>query len=218
MFSVGINLLVCAQKADPVKVRGLEQALNQPAYFWEKITGRQVGPVTFLVQFPEGQTEHPEPLLTTGSRFTGGDILMIRYRGERQAQLSFFHLGLGGPSSAPFAYEPGRTYRMEIAAGGLYPEDMHPVYRDWSVVDRERRKRELRVSLDDKIIFQAEVPFYPARLGEEQVGRNALAPDVTLPRFAGTIREVKRLALQRHESARAAAHPSAFPCGSHGLG
>ena len=206
MFSVGINLLVCAQKADPVKVRGLEHALNQPAYFWEKITGRQVGPVTFLVQFPEGQTENPEPLLTTGSRFTGGDILMIRYRGERQAQLSFFHLGLGGPSSAPFAYEPGRTYRMEIAAGGLYPEDMHPVYRDWSVVDRERRKRELRVSLDDKIIFQAEVPFYPARLGEEQVGRNALAPDVTLPRFAGTIREVKRLALQRPERGSAAAN------------
>jgi hypothetical protein len=205
VFSIGINLLVCAQKADPVKIRGLEHALNQPAYLLEKFTGRQVGPVAFLVQFPEGQTEHPEPLLTTGSRFTGGDILMIRYRGERQAQLSFFHLGLGGPSSALFTYEPGRTYRMEIAAGGLYPEDMHPIYQDWPVVDRERRKRELRVSLDDKIIFQVDVPFYPARPGEEQVGRNSLAPDVTLPRFAGVIREVKRLALKRPERLLASA-------------
>jgi len=205
IFSVGINLLVCAQKADPSKVRGLEQVLNQPAYLLEKLTGHQVGPVSFLVQFPEGQTENPEPLLTTGSRFTGGDILMIRYRGERQAQLSFFHLGLGGPLSAPFAYEPGRTYRMEIAAGGLYPEDLHPVYTDWSLVDRERRKRELRVSLDNNVIFQAEVPFYPARPGEEQVGRNSLAPDVTLPRFSGVIRQVQRLALKRPEPLSASA-------------
>jgi hypothetical protein len=205
IFSVGINLLVCAQKADPTKIRGWEQALNQPAYLLEKLTGRQVGPITFLVQFPEGQTENPEPLLTTGSRFTGGDILMIRYRGERQAQLSFFHLGLGGPTSAPFTYEPGRTYRMEIAAGGLYPEEMHPVYRDWSVVERERRKRELRVSLDGNVIFQANVPFYPARPGEEEVGRNSLAPDVTRPRFSGSIREVTRLALQRPERLSAAA-------------
>jgi hypothetical protein len=199
-FSIGINLLVCAQKADPSKTVGLERALNQPAYFFEKLTGREVGPVMFTVKFPEGQTERPEPLLTTGNRFTGGDILMIHYRGDRQAQLSFFHLGLGGPTGPLFAYEPGRSYRMEIWAGGLYPTEMHPVYRGWSSVERERRKREMVVRLDDKIIFQANVPFYPARPGDERIGRNELALDVTEPRFQGVIGEVRRLPLTRPEA------------------
>ena len=207
-FSIGINLLVCAQKADPAKIGGLERGLNQPVYFWEKMTGREVGPITFTVRFPEGQTERPEPLLTTGSRFTGGDILMIRYLAGREAQLSSFHLGLGGPTGAPFAYEPGRSYRMEIRSGGLYPAAMHPVYQGWSAVERERRQRELVVRLDGKIIFQADVPFYAARPGDERIGQNELAPDVTLARFQGVIGDVRRLALTRPEAPAAGAELS----------
>jgi len=47
---------------------------------------------------------------------------------ESAASRDFFHTGAGGPLSEPFRLEPGKTQRLSVDLGSLYPPSTHAVY------------------------------------------------------------------------------------------
>lgn len=197
-FTISVNALVAAQKfSRPEQLERVAGLLNRPAYLWEQARGQRLGPVQLRVRFPAPTPGSQEPLLSTGNHQIGGDIIYVRYLEGNRLQFGAFHPGLGGPEGNPVPYEPGKTYTIEIAAGGLYPLAGHLAYRKWREAEVDRLRRELQVRLDGQLVLSGEMAYYPVPPGHLAVGRNNVTTDVTTKEFAGTIEQVERLPLRK---------------------
>ena len=71
--------------------------------------------LTFEIAFPRGVAGRTEPILCTGM-WREGDLLNVRYVDETTAVICYDHWGHGGPTSPPFAFQPGvaQTLRVEL--------------------------------------------------------------------------------------------------------
>ncbi len=142
------------------------------------------GPAYLTVTFPrEPRRPAAEPLVVTG-RTGKGDILFVRYVGERQAVVGIDHWGYGGPVGEPFAIDPDHVYRLDVRMGSLYPsaEGASP----------GAGARDLEVRLDDKVVLSGPQDFHPAALHDVYFGWNPIGGSTTAPKFSGRLTLVAR--------------------------
>ncbi len=172
---------------------GLARCLDYPAYWAERAAGTRQGTMELELEFPTGRASHREPLLSTGLPGQG-DIAYIEYLGADRAQIGFFHLGSGGPTSGEFTLSPG-LHRVDLTLGSLYPPREYPGFAGYPAAAVERLKRQLEVSVDGKSVLNSSTRFYFATPGLVHVGANPLAEDVSDPAFTGRIAGVSRLGL-----------------------
>jgi hypothetical protein len=128
------------------------------------------------ITFPEGIADRNEPLLATGV-FRAGDFLTVRYIDAKTAVLAYDAWGAGGPSSEPFALNPGsaRTLRIEMPALGPKGEIAR------------RGKRPLRVVLDGREVLHGDVSFHARKPAEIFFGNNPIGGNTAGGHFRGVL-------------------------------
>jgi hypothetical protein len=191
----GLGFGLTAMGRTPVTER-VESFSNAISYAIESLGGRHYGPLEFGLVFPEFRgASARQPLLSTGYLRGTGDILYIVDEDERHVRFGFFHLGSGGPESPSVEIERGRTYRVRIELGSLYPASLrHPVFSKFDGPQIDRLLRRFEIALDGKSVMRAEVAVYPSTPAGVRLGANDLASDVSPSRFEGRISAVRRLA------------------------
>ncbi len=168
--------------------------MNQPVAWWEKQQKEPVhGPLVLEVNFPAGLKDVTEPLLVTGRLGGNGDLVTVTYLKDDILEFSYFHRGVGGPTSLPISIDPTQIHRLEIHAGGLQPPAQHPLFAGWTPAEIARLRRQLLIKLDNQVVLRGNATSYPSTPGTIQIGENDIALDVTGPRFSGEILSAKRL-------------------------
>lgn len=149
-------------------------------------TANGFGAVIMSVQFPAARVGASEPLVTTG--ITGaGDLLYVRYVDNDHVLFGFDHWGIGGFVSKPVKLEYGRTYRLEMTMGSLYPPE------DFDAGKLPAKLKELvLIKLDDDIVLQGQSPCHPTRPDEIRVGVNRIGGSTTGWDFFGKILGLER--------------------------
>jgi len=150
-------------------------------------------PIELQFRFPSNRTGLREPLLTTGNLVGNGDILYVSYLNDRHVQFGFFHLGVGGPPSEPIPIDYAAEHTLTPHLGSLYPPHQHPLFRSWREPRVNKIRRRLDLILDGRSVLQASVNVYTSTPDGVHIGANALAPDVTQPRFTDPILASRRL-------------------------
>lgn len=173
--------------------RGLEYRANAVVGLIEKLRGVRYGPVKLTVKFPTNAVGRRQPLLTTGTMAGTGDIIYVRYTDEHHVQFGVFHLGIGGPESPPIALDYARDHTITLRLGSLYPPRQYPLFQQWSDAEVARLRRQFEVTIDGRVALRAAVDVYPTTPSDVTIGQNHLAPDVSAPRFTGTILTEQRL-------------------------
>lgn len=101
------------------------------------------------IVFPGGIAGRAEPLLCTG-RYGTADFLVVTYVDEKTATFSYDSWGVGGPTSAPFTFEPGARRKIRVEMPSL--PGRPPA--------TPRELRPLVVRLNDREILSASVRFH----------------------------------------------------------
>jgi len=136
-----------------------------------------------------------EPLVVSGG---GRDLIYVRYLGPESAQLGFFHTGSGGPLSEPFQIEPGKTRRLRVDLGSLYPPESHAVYAGWPDSEIAAVQRRVDVRLDGRSLLRFASAMHQHEPENLQLGRNpASATDLI---FRGRIAAIGRGGLPEQAS------------------
>lgn len=180
--TVMMALLYTARIApEPERLRSVARWANLPVSWWERWRGVAFGPVRLRVKFPVAAVNRAAPLLVTG--WQGRDLVSVRRVDDRHVVFGFFHSGAGGPVSRPVAVLPGATHEIEIAMGSLLPTAEHPYFLGWDEAQRTTALRELRVTLDGRVVLRADARFYESRRTDVVVGRNGGLDDEAAGRF-----------------------------------
>ena len=185
----------------------VEQTSNRLVAAFEQFGHAIHGPIELKLRFPSNRTGRREPLLTTGNLVGTGDIIYVSYLDERHVQFGFFHLGAGGPISAPIPIDYATDHTLTLHLGSLYPPRQHPLFRTWSDTEVNKIRRRLEVAIDGQTALQASVNVYTSTSDGVHIGTNSLASDVTQPRFTGQILASRRL------GAKPPVPPAVWPTG-----
>ncbi|MCX6955659.1 MAG: hypothetical protein NTV51_26240 [Verrucomicrobia bacterium] len=128
------------------------------------------------VQFPSGNPARTEPLIASGV-FSNADFLVVTYLDRTTATLSYDFWGAGGPTSDRFTFKPGERYAFRITM----PAFTAPV---WGPI---AKTGPLRVELDGRLIFQADVPFHTRADDQIFFGENPIGGNTSGGIFRGDI-------------------------------
>ena len=131
---------------------------------------------SFKIVFPPGVKGLGEPIVTTG-RFGDGDFLAVRYVDAEHAVWVYDVWGMGGPVSAPFAIEAGKTRTLDIDLPTL------ATVHDF----KSHEKRLLRIVLDGQEIFRDEVYFHRRTPAEIYFAANPIGGTAAESNFRGTL-------------------------------
>jgi hypothetical protein len=128
------------------------------------------------VTFPTGVEGRCEPIITTG-RTDDGDFLAIRYLNQESAVVLYDVWGVGGPTSPPFALQPGRrrTLRIEMPTLAQVPHFA------------PREKRPLRVVLDGEPLLNDSVFFHRRMPADLFFASNPIGGTLVDQRFRGQL-------------------------------
>ncbi len=173
----------------------LARLMNHVPYLVERLSGVEYGAVEAEVTFAPGTAGVTEPLVVSGG---GRDLIYVRYLGPESAQLGFFHTGSGGPLSEPFQIEPGKTRRLRVDLGSLYPPESHAVYAGWPESEIAAVQRRVDVRLDGRSLLRFASAMHQHEPENLQLGRNpASATDLI---FRGRIAAIGRGGLPEQAS------------------
>jgi len=173
----------------------LARLMNHVPYLVERLSGVEYGAVEAEVTFAAGTPGVTEPLVVTGG---GRDLIYVRYLGPERAQLGFFHTGAGGPLSEPFLIEPGKTRRLSVDLGSLYPPAVHAAFAGWRESEIEALLRRVEVRLDGEPLLRFASAMHQYEPDNVQLGRNPASASDLL--FRGGIVSVRRSGLPARES------------------
>ena len=177
------------------EMRGLARTVNRVPAWYERLVGVQYGAVEAEVEFAAGTPGAREVLLATAR---GRNNVLVRYLGERRAELQWVTSELEGPASAAFDFEPGRHYRLRADLGSLYPPAGHAVYGGLTEAEVKVLRRRVEVRLDGRELLRFSSSFYEAEPDGLEVGRNPWVAGVAA--FRGKIAVVARVGLPASES------------------
>lgn len=177
------------------EMKWLARLMNHVPYLVERLSGVDYGAVEAEVTFAAGTPGVTEPLVVTGS---GRDLIYVRYLGPERAQLGFFHTGAGGPLSEPFLIEPGKTRRLRVDLGSLYPPAVHAAFAGWRESEIEALLRRVEVRLDSEPLLRFSSAMHQYEPDNVQLGRNPASASDLL--FRGGIVSVQRSGLPARES------------------
>ncbi|HUR56747.1 MAG TPA: hypothetical protein VM029_03500 [Opitutaceae bacterium] len=134
------------------------------------------GSILLEVTFPKGVPNRTDPIVCTG-RFGAADFLNVIYRGDNTATVQYDSWGVGGPTSAPFTFVPGKPHALQIEMPSL--ADTRGARGD--------ALRPLRVTLDGKEVLSAMVRFHARRAHEIYFAGNPIGGNTAGLLFSGTI-------------------------------
>ena len=192
--SVGMSFFIGARAFQaPEKLAAAARLFDEPVHWFEALRGQRFGPLQFDVVFPVTRAGLAEPLLCTGTEQR--DLLYVRYLDDAHLQFGFFHEGLGGPLSDPFAITPGGVHHLEVEWGALCPPPEHPVFAGWPPATVHHARMRLGVWLDGRELLAQEAMFHPSTPGAVQIGRTPNAFGFCAAEFSGRILRRQQLAL-----------------------
>ncbi|MGA2691582.1 MAG: hypothetical protein ABSF76_04390 [Opitutaceae bacterium] len=194
-FFASVELHGVLELENPGAYRQLSRLFDRPADMWERLTGQRGGAIEMDVTFADRPRESVEPLLITGVEYQR-DYVYVYYQSDRVVRLCYLHPGDPVASSGDLAIEPGRTYRIRIECGALYPPEGSPAYDDWGQGEISAFKRWARIDLDGKTVVLEPRGSNEASPGSIQVGADR-GNGYCGRRFAGTIRAVRRMGFER---------------------
>ena len=134
------------------------------------------GSILLEVTFPKGIPNRTDPIVCTGS-FGAGDFLNVIYTGENTATVQYDSWGVGGPTSAPFTFVPGKPHALRIEMPSL--ADVRGARHD--------ELRPLRVALDGGEVLSAVVRFHARHAHELYFAGNPIGGNTAGLLFSGTI-------------------------------
>ena len=137
--------------SDWPEMRWVAGIFNRVPAWYERMTGVGYGAVDVNVEFASGTTGAQEVLLASAR---GRCMLTVHYLGERRAEIQLFSGETMGPASAPFDFEPGRSYRLRVDLGSLYPPAGHAVYRGRDDTEVKVLLRRVDVRLDGHALLR----------------------------------------------------------------
>ena len=178
----------------PETYQPLARILNIPTYVWQKLRQTKYGPVSVELEFPAGHMGEREPILATGDG-DSGDLVYVYYQSEGTVRFGLVGVGTPGPLGPPIRVKPGKSHRLDISAGSLYPSVGHPLMADFSEQQAAYVKRHVRLLLDGAVALDAPAYFHSASPREIYLGRAPFLQGYTSASFGGRILEHHRLAL-----------------------
>ena len=189
---------------NPVGYAQLARVFDTPVAWWERLTGFRGGAMEMTVIFPERNSSSVEPLITTGVEYQK-DYVFVYYTDPGRIQLGFDTLeGRSPVTSAVLAVVPGRPYRLHVECGPLFPPAGFPTYDGWNATEVRSFTNWTRIDLDGRTVLSRPSASDEASPGSIRIGRD-VAAGLYGARFSGTIRDVVRVGLRRHESGGAGA-------------
>ena len=162
-----------------------------------------VGPIVMDVIFPRDFWQGTQPLLVTG-RPHAGTFVFVRYVDRDHVRIGVDVWGLLGALSDPVPIDYYAAHRIEVSTGALYPLD-NPAVRALPAAERDRLRRQVRVTLDGRPVLDLATRQYDTALAEITVGDNRIGGSNAGVRFTGEILRVGRAPLGRAAPGPAAA-------------
>ena len=169
----------------------LSRVLNQPSAWAARLGLMEYGPVTFDVVFPEVDEAKVEPLLVAGTPYYSDGLFVAQHPGNN-IQFQLDHHGYGGPSSALIPIEPGRTYRIELLMGALFPPKVHPYFQGIPAHGVHQLKEFAQVHFDGEMVIEGKLASYDAPPWSLTAGENFITHKPFAPTFSGEIGDVRR--------------------------
>lgn len=130
--------------------------------------GFSYGPVELSVSLPTKCLNGQQRLITTG--FNLNDWVYLQEDQDGNLRIGYFHAGVGGPLSRPFARGSDNLHRVDIMMGSLLPVDDHPYFQGWSPTEIYRAKHLLSVSWDGHEVLHATCDFYESGPADLAIG------------------------------------------------
>ena len=129
-------------------------------------------------------------------RAGAGDFAYVTYVDEHHVRFGLDHWGVAGATSEPIEIDYTTPHEIEISLGSLYPaettaKDSQPN------PEFKRRKAEMEIRLDGRVVLRAALPAHPSTAGEITVGANQIGGSNCDPVFTGEIHSVQRLGWPR---------------------
>mgnify|MGYP001597174066 CR=1 FL=1 len=172
---------------NPVGYAAVARVFNRPVAWIEWWLGRPVGEVELEIEFAARPGDTYEPLVTTGVSYESSYVF-AHFTAPDKVRFGFSQGGKANVETEELAFEPGRTYRLQIGSGALYPPKEHPRFASWSDVEIASVKDWVSLKLDGRVILEARYPVNDAAPGHFQVGTDRGAGR----RFSGKIKVVRR--------------------------
>ncbi|MDD2762722.1 MAG: hypothetical protein PHE83_01975 [Opitutaceae bacterium] len=167
-------------------------AVVPPAAAFDSRPAQTFGPIRLTVFFPQDKTGQQEPLVVTG-RPGAGDFAYVIYADARHVRFGFDHWAVGGAVSEPIPIDYDSPQELEISMGSLYPATLDA--DGWNGLSTETRQRcqlHRTIRLNGRIVFQADLPCYPADTAGITVGHNRIGGSTCGPEFSGIIYSEER--------------------------
>ena len=169
----------------------LSSILNQPGAWAASAGLLKYGPVSFDVTFQPTEIAKVEPLLVAGTPYYSDGLFVAQHPGN-YIEFQADHHGYGGPRSELMQIEPGRTYRIRLDMGALYPPAGHPFMAEHPAVAVARAKNFVKVTMDDKVIVSGTMGSYDAPPWTLQLGTNFATLKPFGSTFSGQVSNFQR--------------------------
>ena len=178
--------------SNPAIYRSLAHAFGFPRYAFDRISGRDYGPLELTVKFPADKREKLEPLLITGADFLS-DYLYVVYVTSSKIVVGFEHTSYGGPTSDEIPIDYHQAHRITVDMPPLYPPLGDPYFDGIPKGAVESFGERLTIDLDGIRIIDTAQQFYPPIALRPSIGSGGANQTSLGNRFSGEILGVRRL-------------------------
>lgn len=191
LYSLQFDRLLREQ--NPRLERAVARELNRIPAAWERLSGRDHGPVTFALRLPASSRPGAETLLSIGEA-SQVDRVVLRELPDGRFQFGVVRAGAPGVAGEVLTLERSSTHNVRVALGSLLPPVTHPYFAGWRDDETVRAVRQMRIELNGVPVLSGYGRFLTTAAGRLRAGERALG-EPAYPRFRGSLERVQRVAL-----------------------
>jgi hypothetical protein len=179
------------RQGNPAKYAAIERVANRLVWPLHRVTSPALGPIEWVVTFPNVPAGTREPLVCTSAPMLTNTLSFFTL-GPGRARLEFDHESHGGARGPEFTFEPGRPYDLKIWLGSLLPPVGHPWFDGVAPALVQQQKQTVMVQLDGRTVFVSSAIPHDASPGQVRLGRSVVQYSDAQPKFSGRIGQVHR--------------------------
>lgn len=173
--------------------RELARTLNRIPAAWERLSGREHGPLEFTLRLPAERRAGDETLLSVGDP-PQVDRVFLRVRPDGRC-----HFGLARPGrpellGEALTLDAAATHQVRVSIGSLLPPAAHPFFSGWDEAALARAVRQVRIEVNGVPVLSGHDRFLATAAGRVRLGARALG-HAAAPRFRGEIGGARRVPL-----------------------
>lgn len=178
---------------NPEAFTALGRVFNTPVAWWESARGEAFGPVEMDVYFSIRPGAGREPLLVLGRHERRSAQFTVEHLSDERVKFGFAAAGQDWIETEAIALARGRSHRVRLEAGSLYPPAEHPLFAGRSPAEIAGVKNWVRIEVDGRVLLDrvADTPdISPDEVGcgvDRRIGRSGT--------FSGVIDRVVRRGL-----------------------